>query len=330
MAWATKLFELRSLQHGIEIFARLYAYSLALCFRVLLSFGWLLMSLATLRRVFPALNEQVLRMVAKTYVDGVAELRARRPERIVLIRHGQSQFQADRGILERTPDNALSLTELGFAQAREAGRKLRQELGPNARVLFFTSPYLRTQQTLKEVILGGEFAPGDFQIREDIRLRELDFGQLQDPTSMDFHIEQRLKVGRFWYRPSGGEACCDLFDRMSLFLDSLFREIDSVRHVVPRPDSFTYDNVVIICHGLSMRLFCHRYFRWTLDEFLQVYNPENCETWVLRKMPDCNSRYKLVTRGILVGPSRDTPLPERMKYPRSVSGELDFTYLGDI
>ena len=40
-------------------------------------------------------------------------------------------------------------------------------------------------------------------------------------------------------------------------------------------------NYIIVTHGLTMRLFAMRYFKWTVDEFVKVWNPDNCAKWVL-------------------------------------------------
>ena len=42
-------------------------------------------------------------------------------------------------------------------------------------------------------------------------------------------------------------------------------------------------NYVLVTHGLLMRIFCMCYLRWTVTEFEQVWNPSNCEIWVLQK-----------------------------------------------
>jgi len=180
-----------------------------------------------------------------------------------------------------------------------------------------------------------------FQVREDCRLREQDFGQLQEIDAMAFTAQQRQKVGRFWFRPATGEAGADVYDRVSLFLDSMFRELDALRHIVEqqyhsrrvlesskqkqqRP--FAYDTVVIVTHGLTMRLLCMRYFRWTVREFEQVWNPDNAEMWVLEKMPN-DGRYQLVYPAIMIGKERGSPMPLEMRTPRSISGELGLEYV---
>lgn len=44
-----------------------------------------------------------------------------------------------------------------------------------------------------------------------------------------------------------------------------------------------YDNYVIVTHGLLMRCFLMRYFKWTIKKFESIKNPENCEIWTLEK-----------------------------------------------
>ena len=51
----------------------------------------------------------------------------------------------------RKPDHRIELTDKGKAQAREAGKRLRDLLGPDETVYVYVSPYLRTMQTLYEL-----------------------------------------------------------------------------------------------------------------------------------------------------------------------------------
>eukprot|EP00933_Yihiella_yeosuensis_P023111 TRINITY_DN18049_c0_g1_i2.p1 TRINITY_DN18049_c0_g1~~TRINITY_DN18049_c0_g1_i2.p1 ORF type:complete len:100 (+),score=17.92 TRINITY_DN18049_c0_g1_i2:169-468(+) len=44
-----------------------------------------------------------------------------------------------------------------------------------------------------------------------------------------------------------------------------------------------------------MRIFCMCYFRWTVQEFEQVWNPSNCEIWVMEK-DDKTGRYRFSGR----------------------------------
>lgn len=44
-----------------------------------------------------------------------------------------------------------------------------------------------------------------------------------------------------------------------------------------------YDDYVIVTHGLLMRCFLARYFKWNIKKFEAIWNPENCEIWTLEK-----------------------------------------------
>jgi hypothetical protein len=39
-------------------------------------------------------------------------------------------------------------------------------------------------------------------------------------------------------------------------------------------------SLVLLTHGLALRIFLMRWFQWTVDEFLNVFNPPNAEPLV--------------------------------------------------
>jgi broad specificity phosphatase PhoE len=92
------------------------------------------------------------------------------PERIILVRHGESFGNTDKVFFSSTPDSQIELTDRGFAQASLAGLKLRRLVG-NETVRFFHSPYMRTRQTL-QALLKASFAGQTVQISSEPRLRE--------------------------------------------------------------------------------------------------------------------------------------------------------------
>ena len=49
------------------------------------------------------------------------------PGRIILLRHGESEGNADKTLYRTKPDNLIELTAAGSAQAREAGARLRHQ-----------------------------------------------------------------------------------------------------------------------------------------------------------------------------------------------------------
>lgn len=204
-----------------------------------------------------------------------------RPKRIVLLRHGESTGNVDPEIYERVPDHALDLTERGRAQCAEAGKRLRELFGPE-HVTAFVSPYRRTRETFR--LLGLD--PADTRVKEEPRLREQDWGNIQDLTDITRQRAARDAYGHFYYRFAHGESGADVYDRVSGFLETMHR--DFVRHAARYgPDR----NILLVTHGLTMRLFCMRWFHWSVEEFECLSNPGNAETRILLRGPD--GRYTL-------------------------------------
>lgn len=200
-----------------------------------------------------------------------------RPQRIVLVRHGESQGNADETIYERVPDHALGLTERGWKQAWKVGEQLRAMFG-DERVQAFVSPYRRTRQTFQALGLD----PTSTGMQEEPRLREQDWGNLQDLDDIKQQRVARDAYGHFFYRFTRGESGADVFDRVGAFLESLHRDFE-------RPDF--PPNALLVTHGLMMRLFCMRWFHWSVEEFEALCNPGNGETRALILGPD--GRYSL-------------------------------------
>ncbi|RKN06833.1 histidine phosphatase family protein [Streptomyces radicis] len=190
-----------------------------------------------------------------------------RPRRIVLLRHGESQGNYDDAVYERIPDHALALTEKGRKQAQTAGERLRSLFG-DERVSAYVSPYQRTHQTFR--VLGLD--PARVRVREEPRLREQDWGNWQDRDDVQRQKRARDAYGHFFYRFAQGESGADVYDRVGAFLESLWRSFEEPDHP---------PNVLLVTHGLTMRLFCMRWLHWTVPEFESLSNPGNGETRAL-------------------------------------------------
>jgi broad specificity phosphatase PhoE len=106
---------------------------------------------------------------------------------------------------------------------------------------------------------------------EDSRIREQDFGNYQDPETIRKAKKERHRFGVFYYRFPHGESASDVFDRVSTFLDSLWRSFEMNKS----------RNYVLVTHGISIRVFLARYFRYTIDQFNILANPRNCEMIIL-------------------------------------------------
>jgi broad specificity phosphatase PhoE len=200
-----------------------------------------------------------------------------RPNRIILVRHGESEGNVDDTIYERVPDHRIGLTAKGFEQARQTGAAIREVLDGES-VEVYVSPYVRTRQTLET--LGLPVAERD--VRVEPRLREQDWANFQDPADIAEQKELRDRYGHFFYRFTQGESGSDVYDRVSTFLESMHRNFETP--LAPR-------NVVIVTHGLTMRLFCMRWFHWSVDYFESLDNPENGQPVVLLRQADF--RYRL-------------------------------------
>lgn len=63
------------------------------------------------------------------------------------------------------------------------------------------------------------------------------------------------------------------------FLESLWRDVDMKRlHRNPSDDL----NFIIVSHGLALRVFLMKWFKWTVEQFEYLNNLGNCECRVLQ------------------------------------------------
>lgn len=219
------------------------------------------------------------------------------PKRIIVVRHGESQGNLDGSAYTTIPDHKIRLTEQGLAQAKLAGEKIRLLISGDEgksksnnnvnKVYFYVSPYERTRSTLREI--GRSFSRKRIiGVREECRVREQDFGNFQVAERMKAIKETREKFGRFFYRFPEGESAADVYDRVSSFLESLWRDIDMnrLRHN-PEHDL----NLIIVSHGLTSRVFMMKWFKWTVEQFEYLNNLGNCEFRVMQL--GCGGEYSL-------------------------------------
>jgi broad specificity phosphatase PhoE len=188
--------------------------------------------------------------------------------RIILLRHAESLGNVDELAYCRIPDHALPLTARGEEQARAAGPRVRELLDAGS-VAAYVSPYVRTQRTLE--LLGL-----DDIVKRTIaepRLREQDWGNLQDPVEQEIQRLKRHEFGHFFYRLAHGESGADVDDRVAAFINELR---DRMRTDPEHPET-----VLLVTHGLTMRLLCRRVFSWSVDLFESLSNPGQCEPRIL-------------------------------------------------
>lgn len=206
-----------------------------------------------------------------------------KPRRIILVRHGQSEGNVDKNIYLEKPDYAVHLTELGRRQAHDAGKALKNLIGDHEKVKFYTSPFWRARETTAEIIKW--FHPSQLHpIYEDPRLREQEWGHKSGRAFQMEYERERDEYGHFYWRFPEGESCADVYDRVSDFLNTLFRDFQK--------NDFP-ENAILVNHGMTMRLFLMRWFHYTVEDFEKIRNPKNCEYFVLERNKD--DKYDLTT-----------------------------------
>ena len=188
------------------------------------------------------------------------------PQRIWVVRHGQSAGNVARDAAEAagvphidiaTRDMDVPLSALGEIQARALGRWFRGLDLVLQPTVVLHSPYVRARQTAS-LIVEECGLPADAYIRiSDERLREKEFGLLDRLTRLGILqkypelSEQRAHVGKFYFRPPGGESWCDVILRLRSMVDTIIRE-------------YRGENVLIVGHQVIVN--CMRYLLERLDE----------------------------------------------------------------
>ena len=82
--------------------------------------------------------------------SAVDVMREALPRRIILLRHGESEGNADETLYRTKADNLIELTSEGTRQSLRAGKRIR-ELVKEATVDMYVSPFQRTLQTARNV-----------------------------------------------------------------------------------------------------------------------------------------------------------------------------------
>ena len=123
-------------------------------------------------------------------------------------------------LTQRDPD--VPLSPAGREQAAALGRAWR-DLPPAERpTVVLSSPYERAVQTAQ---LTLQTAGWDVPVQRDERLRERDLGLLDGFTRYGIEArfpeeaERRARLGKFYYRPPGGESWADVAGRVRAVLE---------------------------------------------------------------------------------------------------------------
>lgn len=226
--------------------------------------------------------------------------------KIYLVRHGESQANADKSLHFTTADHAIHLSERGKKQAAFAGQILEKELTTTAlmpptpqtediehffqrffgpkRIRMWVSPYQRTRETAaiieKEI---GKLDNVDISVKENIHLVEQQFGlfdglehdevelQKQFPIEYAHYKKQLTQEGKFWARMPMGESRFDVALRVHQAFGTFHRDFQ--KHGI--------DTLIIVAHGLSIRAFIMQWLHLPVEWFERSHNPNNCSIQVI-------------------------------------------------
>ncbi|GAB3036132.1 histidine phosphatase family protein [Parafrigoribacterium mesophilum] len=184
---------------------------------------------------------------------------------LVLVRHGQSTANVDAADAAdasqaskpsstrrsvRDPD--VALTELGERQSAAVGRWLATLPAGAAPEAVWSSPYRRAAETTRIAMTAAGLS-GPARLDERLRDREAGVtdgatgGEIQGLWSQE--SERRRRLGKFYYRPPGGESWADVALRVRFFLADLDRA--GARRVL----IVSHDTPIVViryaCQGLS-------------------------------------------------------------------------------
>jgi broad specificity phosphatase PhoE len=154
-------------------------------------------------------------------------------------------------------DIDVPLSALGRRQSLALGHWFG-ELPPQRHPeVILCSPYVRARETAHLLLEAANLDAKRVRLRFDERLREKEFGILDRLTVHGIRqkhpelSEQRGHVGKFYFRPPGGESWCDVILRLRSLVEMATREHGSQR-------------VLVVAHQVIVN--CMRYLLECMDE----------------------------------------------------------------
>jgi broad specificity phosphatase PhoE len=235
------------------------------------------------------------------------------PQRLWIVRHGQSAGNVARDVAEAASlpvidiaerDMDVPLSSLGHEQSQALGQWFAAQVHDEQPDVVLCSPYRRARQTANAVLQAMGHDPS--LARVDERLREKEFGILDRLTRHGIRAKfpelaaQRAHVGKFYFRPPGGESWCDVILRLRSVLDTMTREHNGQR-------------VLIVAHQVIV--VCLRYLFERMDE-TQILDVDhqgdvpNCGVTSYVFDPRAGRRGKLVLERVnFLAPLREAGAP---------------------
>jgi len=183
---------------------------------------------------------------------------------LFLIRHGQSIYNLENRF---TGWKDVELTDLGIAQAKEAGEILSKITFD----LCYTSNLKRAQNTLNLIL---EKMNQNVKINKDEALNERDYGDLIGQNKLEAAEKFGSEQVQIWRRsfdvpPPGGESLKMTAERTLPYYNDVIK-----------PQITSGKNIIISAHGNSIRAIVMEIFNLTPEQILKT-EIGWCEPWII-------------------------------------------------
>ncbi|MEU1400444.1 histidine phosphatase family protein [Micromonospora zamorensis] len=167
-----------------------------------------------------------------------------------IVRHGESTANVAATHAEASGAELIDLTHrdadvplsaTGEDQARATGRWLAELPDAKRPDVAVVSPYLRAVQTSRLALAGT-----DIPVHRDERLRDRELGILDGLTGHGVRrrypdeADRRERLGKFYYRPPGGESWTDVALRLRTLLGDLRRDHEGCRVLLFGHDALVF------------------------------------------------------------------------------------------
>jgi broad specificity phosphatase PhoE len=203
------------------------------------------------------------------------------PNVLWIVRHGESAGNVARDAAEAaglpligitTRDVDVPLSALGERQARALGRWFRKLPREEQPTVILASPYVRARETARITLEAADIKREEITFTVDERLREKEFGVFDRLTRFGIQekfpelADARSALGKFYFRPPGGESWCDVILRLRSVIETITRD-------------YRRERVLIVSHQVVVNCLRYLFERMSEEQILALDRAEeiaNC------------------------------------------------------
>lgn len=185
-------------------------------------------------------------------------------QNLYLVRHGESQANADEEIYKSIPDHRIALTDKGQTQAAFAGKELNYTLQGSTRIVH--SPWLRAKQTADLIKEQLVFHKTILLVEDPLIYEHSVLHSYEDMKNKEeYYSHEKYSFGSFWYKAGTSESLADVYARARIFVNDL------------KTGRYQGDNLIIVSHGLFILMVRGVLHNWSVQEILDLHLPNNCQ-----------------------------------------------------